>query len=52
MDERAAQFMARYPAKKLSRQRLSQIYKKNKVRKKKIRVTKIMDEIQRRKVRF
>ena len=43
-DERAADFMRVFPAKKLSRTRLLNIYKKHKVRKKKVVITKLVNE--------
>ena len=41
-----------FPQKKLAPKKLSQIYKQHKIRKKKIRMTKILDDVQRRKIRF
>ena len=41
LDERAVDFSRSYPNKKISSSTLANIYKKNMVRKKKVRVTKI-----------
>ena len=43
LDERAFEFMAQFPGKKLAPKRLSQIYKAHMVRKKKVRFTKILN---------
>jgi len=42
-EERAAEFMRRFPAKKLSSSRLLNIYKKHRVRKKKVQITKLVN---------
>ena len=42
LEERAADFMRVFSSKKMSAIRLWAIYKKNKVRKKKVRITKIL----------
>ena len=52
LDERAADFMRVFPHKKLAAKKLSQIYKQHKIRKKKIRHTKILGDVQRRQLRF
>ena len=44
--------MRTFPSKKLTPLYLSQIYKRHKIRKKKVRITKILDDVQRRKIRF
>ena len=49
---RAADFMKRFPDKKLAPKKLQSVYKKHKIRKKKIKNTKILNDIQRRKIRF
>ena len=43
LDERAADFMREFPGKKLSSSRLAYIYKKHKIRKKKIGNTKVLN---------
>ena len=45
LDERTADFMHQFPHKKLASKKLSQIYKKYKIRKKKIKITKILSDI-------
>ena len=50
--ERSADFMSIFPAKKLAPKKLQSIYKKHKIRKKKVKITKILDDVQRRKIRF
>ena len=49
--ERAADFMRVFPAKKLSTTRLLNIYKKHKVRKKKVVITKLVNETQRKRIK-
>ena len=52
LEKRAADFMHAFPHKKLTPKMLSSIYRKHKIRKKKIRITKILDDVQRRRIRF
>ena len=44
--------MSIFPAKKLAPKKLQSIYKKHKIRKKKVKINKILDDVQRRKIRF
>ena len=44
--------MRRFPDKMLAPKKLQSVYKKHKIRKKKIRNTKILTDVQRRKIRF
>jgi len=43
VEERAAEFMRKFPAKKLSKTRLLNIYKKHRIRKKKVQITKLVN---------
>ena len=51
LEERAADFMRVFPSKSMSSSRLQRIYKKITVRKKKVRITKILNRRQRRKLK-
>ena len=51
LEERAADFMRVFPSKRMSSSRLQRIYKEHKVRKKKVRITKILSRRQRLKLR-
>ena len=44
--------MKEFPNKKLAAKKLSQIYHKYKIRKKKLRNTKVLTEVQLRRIRF
>ena len=50
LEDRAADFTRVYPNKKISRSTLGLIYKKHRVRKKKIKVTKIPTKKERKKI--
>ena len=50
LDERASDFMRSYPNKKISSSALENIYRKNMVRKKKVRVTKIPNRKELKKI--
>ena len=52
LEMRAADFMKKFPDKKLAPKKLQIIYRKYKIRKKRIKNTKILNDIQRRKIRF
>lgn len=52
LKERVAQLKQRYPNKKLSATTLSRLYKKHKIRKKKIKITKIPNRKQRAKIKL
>ena len=44
--------MRMFPGKKLAPKKLQSVYKKHKIRKKKLRRTKVLNDVQRRKIRF
>ena len=50
LEERAADFTRVFPTKRLGRSKLSRIYRDQKVRKKKVKITKILNQRQRRKI--
>ena len=50
LDERAADFVRTFPHKKVSSTTLATIYKKHTIRKKKVRVTKIPNRKERKKI--
>ena len=52
LEMRAADFMRKFPDKKLAPKKLQMLYRKYKIRKKRIKNTKILNDIQRRKIRF
>ena len=45
LEERAHDFMRMFPGKKLAAKKLAQVYRRHKVRKKKIRTTKVLNDI-------
>ena len=51
IEERAADFVRNYPEKSLKRTRLIKIYKEYKIKKKKIKITKIINRKQRQKIK-
>ena len=52
LEERAADFTRAFPNKKISYSTLWNIYKKNRVRKKKVKVTKIPNRKERKKIKW
>ena len=44
--------MSIFPQKKLAPKKLAQIYREHKIRKKKLKVTKILGDVQKRQIRF
>ena len=50
LEERAADFMRVFPTRKLSKSRLHRIYKKYRVRRKKVKITKVLNNRQRKRI--
>ena len=51
IEERRAQFLRQFPNKQISITQYRKVYKKHYIRKKKIKITKIMDDTLRRRIK-